>query len=114
MAVNPCKACEQEPAAFLVTEISSGDTMYIGLACLPPFVATVWEDAGLPNITFDVDVPEPDDASLHAGENGSGQSDEDWEASAHAEPKSETTEDQTGAVEAQSGDEAPAAASGDN
>lgn len=58
MAIENCRMCGNEPGSFLVSETSTGDSTYVGLACFPPFVAAVWEDAGLPTLTFDVDVPD--------------------------------------------------------
>lgn len=60
MANYMCKFCEQNPASFLVAEVSTGETAYICLACFPPFISATWEDAGLPELTFDVPEPPPE------------------------------------------------------
>lgn len=67
MANQTCKFCDQEPAAFLISELTTGETVYVGLVCLPPFVKTVWEDAGLPGLVIDIVEPVEGTASEDAG-----------------------------------------------
>lgn len=68
MANQICKFCEKEPAAFLISEISTGETVYVGVLCLPPFTVTVWEDAGMPALRIDVDEDAAQLADTEPGE----------------------------------------------